>query len=174
MAELAKITTNTQRTWQSDSSRSSTSSSASRYNLDDEDRSPVLVYELGQGIYTKSQQELCALIDEDPEYRTKRVTKKTIPRFTGSIEVKQHDLYTPEERNEFKTYPNYNSFLAHVGLPRNIMLGRMLFSSYEDLYIISHETSPDSSLSGGVDSRKPSPSSTLSSLHDSGPGAQRE
>lgn len=60
---LARINTTRRSsgTWRSDTS--TTSSTASRYNLDEEDTSPILTYVYGGDISTTSQKDLCDLLD---------------------------------------------------------------------------------------------------------------
>jgi len=43
---------------------SSTSSSAERYNLKDEDDTPILLYKYRGGLQTSSQRDLCAWLDK--------------------------------------------------------------------------------------------------------------
>jgi len=111
---------------------------------------------MGGDISTMSQKDLCDRLDHNVEYRNKRVTKKSIPRFTSNIEVKKHDLYNNTEQEEYKDYPNYNNSLAAIRIPLNVYLGRLV-GNYSDLYIISPDRSPIGSESGGSsaqDSRK--------------------
>ncbi|GAB7356967.1 hypothetical protein MBLNU459_g7807t1 [Dothideomycetes sp. NU459] len=162
---LHKITTNTRRTWDSDAS--SGSSTAIRYNLDEEDTSPILAYIYGGDISTTSQKDLCDLLDNDT--KKCRVTQKPIPRFASNIEVKRHDLYLPYEREEYSKYPNYDSSLASIRLPPNVYWGRLIMGSYENLFIVSPETSPDNSEAGSQHSP-----SFASSSQDAEAGAQRQ
>lgn len=165
---LTKINTETRQTWQSDSSHAS--STAIRYDLDEEDTSPILAYIYGGDISTTSQKDLCELLDQDT--KRCRVTKKEIPRFASNLEVKRHDLYTASEQKEYRKYPNYDSSLASIRLPSNVYWGR-LFGGYENLFIVSPETSPENSEAGSQDSRRWSPSSTFSGP-DTEVGAHRE
>lgn len=82
--------------------------------------------------------------------------------------MKRHDLYLPYERDEYSKYPNYDSSLASIRLPPNVYWGRLLMGSYEDLFIVSPETTPDNSESGS----QRSPMSA--SVQDTTAGAQRE
>jgi len=156
----------------------SSSSSAERYRLDAFDSRPVLCYRYRGKLQTTSPKEICEILDKGKlvDYshviRTPaniavstdenlRCTKKQIPRGTSYIEVKRHDLYLAEEKEQYETFPNYNSSLASIKVPLLAYLSRMLFGSYDELYIVSPETSPSSSIAGD-DSRRVSPSSTWS------------
>jgi len=190
MAEtLTKIKTASQQTWQSESSSHSSTSSASRYNLDDEDGKSILVYRRSGDVCTSSQKDLCWQLDHgacpntaptsnseltlvDMQFTKLRVTKKTIPRFAATVEVKQHDLYMPDEQEQFRAYPTYDSSLAEIILPSKVYWSRMLLGSYDQLYILSEERNPAYSSEGSLESRKISPSSTFS--HDAGTGAERD
>ncbi|KAF2227953.1 hypothetical protein BDZ85DRAFT_255163 [Elsinoe ampelina] len=143
---LGRLTTNTQPTWQTNSSNTSTSS-AIRYALDSEDPSPILVYRWNDGMSVEktTQQALCEALDRN---RSLRVTKMSIPKRTTYIEVKRHDLFMPYEHEKYREFPNYNSSLASIRLPSNVYWSRNLFGTYDKLYIVSPETSPVSSPSG--------------------------
>ncbi|KAL1311551.1 hypothetical protein AAFC00_001670 [Neodothiora populina] len=134
-------------TWKSDAS--TTSSTAMRYDLDEEDTTPILKYTYGGDISTTSQKDLCQELDNDTTHaQHSRVTKKQIPRFASSLEVKRHDLYLPSERLEYSKYPNYDSSLAEIRLPSSVYWNRLLFGRYDSLYIVSPETSPENSEAG--------------------------
>lgn len=173
---LAKINTTRRSsgTWRSDTS--TTSSTASRYNLDEEDTSPILTYVYGGDISTTSQKDLCDLLDHDMNHR-QRVTKKEIPRFATNLEVKRHDLWLGTEQDEYRNLPNYDSSLASIRLPSNVYWGRLLFGQYDNLYIVSPETTPDNSEAGSVRGHFDSsstPFSPVSSQGDAQAGAARE
>lgn len=88
-----------------------------------------------------------------------RVTKKTIPRYTSYVDIKRHDLYLPEEKQEYAKFPNFDSNLASIKVPSLAYWSRLLLGSYQDLYIVSPESSPSSS-QADEDSRQTSPIST--------------
>lgn len=48
----------------SDSTHSSTSSSARKFALDEDDTGPILLYKYRGGLKTSSQKDLCALLDK--------------------------------------------------------------------------------------------------------------
>lgn len=192
---LSQIVTNTQRTWQSDGSRSSTSS-ASRYDLDDEDTSPIVVYQwgasdiatssqkelsqrIGSGMFTKPQAAFTIWISSadsteiDPKCQRSRVTRMAIPRIASKIELKRCHLFLPEEKEEFRKYPNFDSPLAEIRLPSNVFWSRMMFNTYQELFIISPETSPEGSIKSTDSSTKISPSSTWSN-EDASTGADKD
>jgi len=53
-----------QQTGLSDSTHSSSSSSAERYQLDEADSSPILLYKYRGGLQTSSQKDLCSWLDK--------------------------------------------------------------------------------------------------------------
>lgn len=145
------------------STHSSSSSSAERFHLDEFDDSPVLVYRYrGGGLHTSSQKELCALLDKGEFSATDntsqtisltiateerlRVTKKPISRGDSYIDVAQNDLYLPEEHAQYRTFPSYYQSLASIRVPTKVYLSRMLLGSYDKLYIVSPQSSPESSV----------------------------
>ena len=71
-----------------------------------------------------------------------RVTRKPIPRLTSYINIKRHDLYLPDERERYADFPNYNSDLASIKIPSLAYWLRLVMGRYQDLYIVSPETSP--------------------------------
>lgn len=191
---LARLTTNTQQTWQTNSSNSS-SSSATRYALDVDDHSPILVYRWNDGLSIEktTQHELCQDLDRSeymslPVYtsntadvfsadRSLRVTKKLIPKRTSYVEVKRHDLFMPYEQEKFRQFPNYDSSLASIRLPSNIYWSRNLFGSYDRLFIVSPEMSPANSPSGSfADSDGSGKTDSLSFPHheDMAAGAEKD
>lgn len=160
----------------SDSAHSSTSS-ADRYRLDQEDDRPILLYKYRGQLQTSSQKDLCAWLDKgklalsppnrimyhtDIEAFTDeklRCTKRTIPRGTAYVEIKRHDLYLPEEKELYADFPNYDSSLASIKVPTLAYWSRMFLGGYDELYIVSPESSPNSSIAD-EDSRRTSPTST--------------
>ena len=88
-----------------------------------------------------------------------RVTRKAIPRYTSYVDIKRHDLYVPSEKQLYADFPNYNSNLASIKVPSLAYWSRLLFGNYQDLYIVSPESSPSSSVAD-EDSRRSSPTST--------------
>ncbi|KAF2720028.1 hypothetical protein K431DRAFT_286182 [Polychaeton citri CBS 116435] len=152
----------------------SSSSSAIRYGLDEEDKRPVLTYQYRGPLKTSSQKDLCAWLDKDEKLR---VTRKHIPRYTSYLDVKRHDLYLADEKEAYRQTPNYNSSLASVKMPMLAYWSRILFGSYDDLYIVSPESSPNSSVIGDDnESRHTSPTSAwgMDSELDAKLGALRE
>lgn len=100
-----------------------------------------------------------------------RVTRKAIPRLTSYINIKRHDLYLDDERQLYADFPNYNSDLASVKIPSLPYWSRLLLGNYQDLYIVSPETSPASSQAGSETQRT---SPTASWGTDSQESAERE
>lgn len=68
----------------------------------------------------------------------------------------------------YSELPNYESSLASVKVPSLAYWSRLLLGNYQDLFIVSPETTPTSSIDG--DSRRASPTSTWG--HDSQESAQ--
>jgi len=164
----------------SDSTHTSTSSASEKYSLDELDESPILLYKYRGGLQTSSQKDLCAWLDKgmsksraspyyshttnhplpDENFEKHRVTRKPIPRYTSYVDVKRHDLYMPEEKAIYEKFPNYDSSLASVKIPTIPYWSRMLLGRYPDLYIVSTESSPSSSVASGS-TRNVSPTTTF-------------
>lgn len=179
----------------SDSTHTSTSSASEKYRLDEHDETPILLYKYRGGLQTSSQKDLCSWLDKgkntsiasnmyltdtdtalpDENFEKHRVTRKPIPRYTSYVDVKRHDLYMPEEKAEYEKFPNYDSSLASVKIPSIPYWSRMFLGRYPELYIVSAESSPSSSVASGS-TRHASPTSTFA--HDlpteSHGGASRE
>ena len=92
----------------------------------------------------------------DPRWRCSR---KHIDRGVSRLEIKTCDLWNEPERTAYCRYPNAKSNIASVGLPRGVYWRRMLFGHFQDLYILSPESSPASS-------RNTSPEDTAESSPD--------
>lgn len=104
-----------------------------------------------------------------------RVTTKPIPRMTSFVDVLRCDLYLPEEKDTYTTYPNFASSLASVKIPRIPYWSRMFLGNYDQLYIVSPEGSPTSSqASGSTRNTTPTNSWGLDSQLDARLGALRE
>lgn len=168
----------------SDSTHTSNSSASEKYRLDEHDETPILLYKYRGGLQTSSQKDLCSWLDKgenssatshirsqdtdtalsDENFEKHRVTRKPIPRYTSYVDVKRHDLYMPEEKAEYEKFPNYDSSLASVKIPSIPYWSRMFLGRYPELYIVSAESSPSSSVASGS-TRHVSPTSTFA--HDS-------
>ncbi|EMC95614.1 hypothetical protein BAUCODRAFT_56594, partial [Baudoinia panamericana UAMH 10762] len=135
----------------------SSSSSAQKYRLDESDIRPVLCYKYRGRLETSSQKEICAWLDKDENLRC---TRKPIPRGTSYVDVKRHDLYLPQEKDEYSRFPNYDASLASIRVPFMAYLSRLAFGAYDELFIISPENSPNASLADS-ESKRISPSSTM-------------
>ena len=90
-----------------------------------------------------------------------RCTKIPVPRGASYLYVKRHDLYMPDEKEQYSKYPNYDNCLASIKVPSLAYWSRMFLGNYDELYIVSPESSPNSSVADS-DSRRISPSSTWS------------
>ncbi|KAH9826655.1 hypothetical protein Tdes44962_MAKER03357 [Teratosphaeria destructans] len=177
---------------------STTSSSADKYQLDEFDDRPILLYKYRGQLRTSSQKDLCAWLDKgiiplpahaSQEQRARelsiadhapadeklRCTRKRIPRGASYVDVRRHDLYLPDEKGTYSHLPNYESSLASIKVPFLAYLSNLIFGRYEDLYIVSPESSPASSLADG-DSRRSSPTSNWgeNSEEDATTGAKHE
>lgn len=162
-----------------DSTHSSSSSSAERYQLDEFDEGPILLYKYRGGLQTSSQKDLCQWLDKvRPLYCRRlqpsrdsiltsinlqdeklRVTKKQIPRLQSFVDVKRHDLYLPEEKEMYSDLPNFDSSLASIKIPSTAYWSRLFLGNYDNLYIVSPESTPTSSVADS-ESRRTSPTST--------------
>jgi len=166
-----------------DSTHTSSSSASGKYSLDELDETPILLYKYRGGLQTSSQKDLCAWLDKgshhskfpalpkyqvyitdptstDENFEKHRVTRKPIPRYTSYVDVKRHDLYMPEEKVSYEKFPNYDSSLASIKIPSIPYWSRMFLGRYPELYIVSPESSPSSSMTGGS-TRNVSPTSTF-------------
>jgi hypothetical protein len=196
----------------------SSSSSAERYDLDELDGAPILLYKYRGGLQTSTQRDLVAWLDKGESctvphpnivgtacrvggqqrsiWQTKnswthdisefstahlstaslardcslvltngstderlRVTKKSIPRATSFVDIKRHDLYLEEEKEQYAKLPNFDSNLASIKVPSIPYWSRLLLGNYETLYIVSPSSSPNSSVADD-DSRRTSPTNT--------------
>ena len=164
----------------SDSTHTSTSSASEKYRLDEHDETPILLYKYRGGLQTSSQKDLCSWLDKgehlpaiasiylhptntystDDNFEKHRVTRKPIPRYTSYVDVKRHDLYMPEEKASYEKFPNYDSSLASVKIPSIPYWSRMFLGRYPELYIVSAESSPSSSVASSS-TRDISPTSTF-------------
>ncbi|KAI7267505.1 hypothetical protein KC345_g7905 [Hortaea werneckii] len=82
-----------------------------------------------------------------------RCTKKPLPRGTSYLDIKRHDLYLPDEKEIYCHYPNYDSSLAAIKVPTLPYWSRMFLGNYDELYIVSPESSPAGSMADS-ESRK--------------------
>jgi hypothetical protein len=168
-------TTQTQHLERSNHTGLSASTSSEKYDLDEFDDSPILLYKYRGQLETSSQKDLCAWLDKAGMRSTTtshsgrqapwnqpnkivadgrlRCTKKRIPRGTSYVEVRRHDLFLPPEKERYSSTPNFNSSLASIKVPFPQYLSNLFFGNYEDLYIVSPETTPSGS-------RTSSPTST--------------
>jgi hypothetical protein len=153
-------------TWNSAST--STSISSQKYNLDENGENDILVYQYQKGLAIESESSLCKTLDKsmspsNPSHRGQdnvkdlsannaglatqpmRVSRKKIPRGNSRIEVRQEDLYNDSEKKKYAKYPNSSNSLANIGLPRLVYWKRLLLNEFQDLYIVSPESSPENS-----------------------------
>jgi hypothetical protein len=173
-----------------DSTHTSSSSASEKYRLDEFDAAPILLYTYRGGLKTSSQKEICAWLnkgmspaphsadhhatlasltycDVGKNIERHRVTKKPIPRYTSYVDVKRHDLYLPEEKPMYASFPNYDSSLASIKIPSIPYWSRMLLGNYSELFIVSPESSPSSSIADD-DSRRASPTAAWGSSSELG------
>ncbi|KAF2426224.1 hypothetical protein EJ08DRAFT_571228, partial [Tothia fuscella] len=124
------------------SSAGSSVRSAERFGLDENDKQDILVYKYREGLEHMSQEKLCKYLDKEPRNRCSRIK---IPRGNSRIEVRHGDLYPEKDRSKFVDKPNYKSNVASVGLPFGVRMKRLLFDQYQDLYLVSPDSSPENS-----------------------------
>ncbi|KAK3078840.1 hypothetical protein LTS18_006494 [Coniosporium uncinatum] len=127
-----------------DTNYSSSSASSSKYDLTDDDAKTVLVYKYRGGLKIERQGDLRKTLEKD---RRLRCSRKRIPRGNSRIDVKTEDLFNDPERSTYQraAYPNMKSNLASIGLPRIVYWKRLLLNQFEDLYIVSPESTPSNS-----------------------------
>ena len=178
----------------SDSTHTSSSSASEKYRLDEFDEAPILIYKYRGGLQTSSQKDLCKWLDKgklahsvvygkcdadlrivDGNFDKHRVTTKPIPRMTSFVDVRRCDLYMSEEKDNYTRYPNFGCSLASVKIPRIPYWSRMIFGNYDQLYIVSTESSPNASqASGSTRNVSPTESWGMNSELDARLGALRE
>jgi len=146
-------------TWKSASTSTggtSSSSASSLFNLDEDDKTNILVYKYRSGcksLAVTSQHDLCKDLDSKPgDLPYLRVTKKKIPRGNSRLEVRTEDLLPPSDREKFGDKPSFKSSVANVGLPSIAYWKRLLFNSFPELYIVSRSVSPTNSVNNSPES----------------------
>ncbi|KAF2759918.1 hypothetical protein EJ05DRAFT_314766 [Pseudovirgaria hyperparasitica] len=147
-------------TW--NSTKTGSSSSSEKYNLDPNDKSGILVYKYRAGLpepEITTQAKLCEELDKAPQCR---VSRKSIPRGDSRVDIRMEDLWTEEERALYCDKPTAKNSVASVGLPRIAYYKRLLLNSYPELYIVSPASSPNSSANTSPESSQHvSPQSTF-------------
>ena len=151
------------------------SSASSLFNLDEDDKTNILVYKYRSGcksLSVTSQHDLCKDLDssklpaaalplhianrgrppEPGELPYLRVTKKKIPRGNSRLEVRTEDLLPAEDLKKFGEKPSFKSSVANVGLPSIAYWKRLLFNSFPELYIVSRSVSPSNSANNSPES----------------------
>ena len=149
----------------SDRTQNSTSTTASRYSLNDHDANPILLYNYrcpggpdNKKLQRSSQKDLCEWLDkgasetndcrhstfaniipEEADVRH-RVTRKPIPRFTSYLDIQRQDLFLPEEKDQYMGFPNFHSSLASVKVPSRVYWERAFGPRFQELFIVSGET----------------------------------
>ena len=81
----------------------------------------------------------------DPKLPFLRCSRLPIPRGRSRVDVRQEDLYSEDERQRWASLPNAQNNLASVVLKRGWYFARLLKGTYKDMYILSEETTPESS-----------------------------
>jgi len=124
----------------------------------------ILVYNHPYGLENSSEEKLCKVLDGD---RNLRCAKMRIPWGNSRVEVHQQDLFPDRDRSRFAHMPTMKLSLASVNLPRPVYWKRLL-GQYRDLYIVSPESSPNSSPES---SQQISPNSTFKPEQNTTQGA---
>lgn len=129
---------------------SSTTSSASRFGLDENSTKDILVYRVRGGYSITNEKELCHELDKGGN--SLRLTTKPIPRSQSRLNILSKDLMYDEEQKhaEEMRNPNSTSSVASVGLSPAMYLRRLLFGHFQQLYIVSQNSSR--SLASSTDS----------------------
>lgn len=76
--------------------------------------------------------------------------------------MRRHDLFLPEEKENYYDLPNYESSVASIKLPSHAYWSKVLFGRYSQLFIVSPETSPNCSLADDDSQRTSLPPGTWS------------
>ena len=68
-------------------------------------------------------------------------SSKPIYRADVSIEIKQQDLLTKEQKSSanFNTKPNYDANVASVELPKDAIFKNIVYGAYSELIILSEK-----------------------------------
>ncbi|KAF2101932.1 hypothetical protein NA57DRAFT_53874 [Rhizodiscina lignyota] len=143
---------------QAESAASSATSRSSKFNIDENAKGSVLVYQWRggpTGLAVQSQADLAKTIDKNTHLRCSR---KQLPRGKSRIDVRTEDLYNEPERTSYSKYPNMKNCLASIGIPSKVYWKRMFTNQYKELFIISPESSPENS---PENSQNTTPSSTF-------------
>ncbi|KAL9085397.1 MAG: hypothetical protein Q9159_004741 [Coniocarpon cinnabarinum] len=119
---------------------SSTTSSASRFSLDENSTRDILVYRVRNGYSITTQKELARELDRQPNLL--RLTRKEIPRNSSRVEVQACDLQYEDERHaaEEMRNPNMNASVASIGLEPMVRLRKMFTGDFDTLYIVSQNS----------------------------------
>ncbi|CAA9959129.1 hypothetical protein CFE70_002648 [Pyrenophora teres f. teres 0-1] len=145
-------------TFKSVSSHGTSSSKASSlFSLNADSKKSILVYRYrsgAKGLEVKTERDLCAELDQDPNLAFVRVARKPIPRGNSRLDILNEDLLSPSEREMYGEKPTLKASVANVGLPTMARWKHMILGSYEDLYIVSrlHTPSPESSKNNSPES----------------------
>ncbi|KAH7075110.1 hypothetical protein FB567DRAFT_183695 [Paraphoma chrysanthemicola] len=157
-------------TFKSTSTSGTASSKASSlFDLDEHGSKSILVYKYrsgAKGLETRTEHDLCAELDQDPNLPFMRVTRKPIPRGNSRLDILGEDLMMPEERERYAEKPTLKVSVANVGLPKLAKWKHMILGSYEDLYIVSRsptQTPESSKNSSPESSQHVSPATTFPS-----------
>ncbi|KAI9652841.1 MAG: hypothetical protein M1831_006366 [Alyxoria varia] len=132
-----------------DSHSTDSSESSRRFNLSPSSTSPILVYTVRSGSYhTSTESQLCSDLDKEPGKW--RCSRKPISRSTARLNIQVRDLLPEVERKHATAmhYPNQTNSVASVGLPMGVRMRRMLFGQFQDLYILSPDSTSSFKSSG--------------------------
>ncbi|KAF2821645.1 hypothetical protein CC86DRAFT_302335 [Ophiobolus disseminans] len=150
-------------------SGTASSKASSLFDLDEHGNKAILVYKYrsgAKGLELKTEHDLCAELDQDPNLPFMRVTRKPIPRGNSRLDILGEDLMLPDEREKYSTMPTLKVSVANVGLPRRAKWKHMILGSFEDLYIVSRsptQTPESSQNSSPESSQHVSPATTFPS-----------
>ncbi|KAF2029914.1 hypothetical protein EK21DRAFT_66713 [Setomelanomma holmii] len=150
-------------------SGTASSKASSLFDLDEHGSKSILVYKYrsgARGLEVKTEHDLCAELDQDPNLPFMRVTRKPIPRGNSRLDILGEDLMMPEEREKYAEKPTLKVSIANVGLPKLAKWKHMILGTYEDLYIVSRSPTqtPESSKNNSPESSQHvSPATTFPS-----------
>ncbi|KAK4950510.1 hypothetical protein LTR66_001538 [Elasticomyces elasticus] len=105
-------------------------SAATKYGLDTQDTSPIIVYPLHGSLTMSTTTDLCRMLDSDANLRLRT---KAISHRASHVEILQQDTYDEQERAMWGRLPNASAKLAVVTLPDN---GNFFARQFRTLYIV--------------------------------------
>jgi hypothetical protein len=138
----------------SGTSRTTSSSfSARRFDLKEDDKHDILVYKMysGKGYEFSSQERLCKELDAAPPKHHWRCARVPIPAGASRVEIKTRDLFSGPEQQLYKDLPNQSNALASCPIPRRVFWRRLFLGDFKDMYVLSPDSSRETSKANSSD-----------------------